>query len=48
MMTLKEKKETALKDYKVARKNYLENMSNDNWIKFCDAKTNCMKLGIRI
>ena len=41
-------KETALREYKEAKKNYLENMTNDNWVKFCDAKTNCMKLGIRI
>ena len=41
-------KETALKEYKEAKKNYLENMTNDNWVKFCDAKINCMKLGIRI
>ena len=41
-------KETALREYKEAKKNYLENMTNENWLKFCDAKTNCMKLGIRI
>ena len=41
-------KETALREYKEAKKNYLENMTNDNWVKFCDAKTTCMKLGIRI
>ena len=41
-------KETALREYKEAKKNYLENMSNNNWVKFCDAKTTCMKLGIRI
>lgn len=41
-------KEEALKIYKEAKKAYLENMTNENWIKFCDAKTNCMKLGVRI
>ena len=41
-------KETVLREYKEAKKNYLENMSNVNWVKFCDAKTNCMKLGIII
>lgn len=41
-------KETALNNYKEAKKNYLENRTNENWIAFCDAKTNCMRLGIRI
>ena len=41
-------KEIALREYKEAKKNYLENMTNENWVKFCDAKTTCMKLGIRI
>ena len=41
-------KDEALKIYKEAKKKYLENMSNENWIDFCNAKSNCMKLGIRI
>ena len=41
-------KETALKDYKEAKKKYLENPTKENWIAFCDAKSVCMRLGIRI
>ena len=41
-------KETALKDYKEAKKKYLDNPTKENWISFCDAKSVCMKLGIRI
>lgn len=41
-------KETALKNYKEAKKAYLENMSNDNWKVFCEAKRICMMLGVRI
>ena len=45
---MKNDKETALKNYKEAKKSYLENMTNDNWKAFCVAKRNCMLLGIRI
>ena len=41
-------KEKALQIYKEAKKEYLENRTNENWISFCDAKTNCMRLGARI
>lgn len=41
-------KEKALKNYKEAKENYLKNRTNQNWIKFCDAKRNCMLLGVRI
>lgn len=41
-------KEIALREYKEAKKNYLENMTKESFIKFCDAKTNCMRLGVRI
>lgn len=41
-------KETALNNYKEAKKAYLENRTNENWIAFCEAKTNCMRLGVRI
>ena len=41
-------KEIALREYKEAKKKYLENMTNENWKKFCNAKTNCMRLGARI
>lgn len=41
-------KEEALNNYKEAKKAYLENRTNENWITFCSAKTNCMRLGVRI
>lgn len=47
-MTLKEKKEIALKEYKSTKAAYLQDMTNENWIAFCDAKRVCMLLGVRI
>lgn len=41
-------KEEALKLYKEAKKKYLEDMSNENWVEFCNAKVVCMRLGVRI
>ena len=41
-------KEEALKIYKEAKKKYLEDMSNENWIEFCKAERICMLLGVRI
>lgn len=41
-------KEEALRNYKEAKKAYIENRTNENWIKFCEAKSNCMRLGVRI
>lgn len=41
-------KEKTLNLYKEAKQRYLENRTNENWIAFCNAKTNCMRLGIRI
>lgn len=48
MGNLIEKKNEALETYKEAKKNYLENRNNENWERFCDAKRNCMLLGVRI
>ena len=45
---LQENKADALNTYKAAKAAYLENMNNKNWISFCDAKVNCIRLGIRI
>lgn len=45
---LEQKKTEALKRYKKAKEIYLNNMSKENWIKFCDAKADCMRLGVRI
>ena len=41
-------KEEALKIYKEAKKKYLEDMSNENWVEFCNAEVVCMRLGVRI
>ena len=41
-------KNDALMNYKEAKSNYLNNGSNENWIMFCNAKRECMLLGIRI
>ena len=41
-------KEEALRIYKEAKEKYLSDMTDANWIAFCKAKTNCMKLGVRI
>lgn len=41
-------KDLALNNYKERKKAYLENMTNENWLLYCDAKTVCMRLGIRI
>lgn len=48
MSTLEIKKEKALNIYKEAKKAYLEDMTNENWIAFCEAKRTCMLLGVRI
>ena len=45
---MREIKNNALNKYREARKAYLENKTNDNWIKFCNAKRECMLLGIRL
>lgn len=41
-------KEEVKKQYKTTKENYLNNRTNENWIKFCEAKRNCMLLGIII
>lgn len=41
-------KEEALRNYKETKKAYIDNSTKENWIAFCNAKTNCMRLGIRI
>lgn len=38
----------ALEAYKEAKKRYLENMTEENWIAFCEAERLCMRLGVRI
>lgn len=47
-MTLTEKKELAKEAYKAAKAKYLETMSKQDWVAFCDAKKACMLLGVII
>ena len=46
--TLEAQKIEALETYKNAKKRYLETLSQSDWIAFCNAKRNCMLLGVRI
>lgn len=48
MRNLTEQKQDALEQFKLAKQNYLENMTNENWIKYCDAARACKLLGVRI
>ena len=49
MKDLKERKEIALAEYKKAKAEYSADFKNqDKFKKFCDAKRNCMLLGVRI
>lgn len=48
MTNLQSNKTNALEAYKVAKKAYLEDRTNENWIAFCEAKRVCMRLGVRI
>ena len=48
MKTLEEKKEIARSEYKEARTACLEDMSKENWQRFCEAQSNCMRLGVLI
>lgn len=45
---LKDKMAAAKEAYKAAKENYIKNRTTENWIKFCDAKKECMLLGVRI
>ena len=46
-MSLNEQKARAMETYKAAKAKYMESMSKEDWKTFCDAKTVCMKLGVR-
>ena len=48
MMNLQESKKNTVQADKEAKNNYLQNMTPENWRAFCDAKINCMKLGVII
>lgn len=48
MKKIEEQKMDALAIYKEAKKAYLTESSNENWINFCNAKKACMMLGVRI
>lgn len=47
-MTLIEQKAIALKKYKEARQNVLDDYNARTWKSFCDAMRNCKLLGVRI
>lgn len=46
MLELDKKK--ALENYKEAKKQYLQNMTSENWVIYCETKKACMLLGVRI
>ena len=41
-------KEQALREYKEAREQVLADYNENTWKAFCEAKLNCMRLGVRI
>lgn len=41
-------REQATTEYKRAKAEVKENYNETTWKAFCDAKANCMRLGIRI
>ena len=41
-------KKQALDDYREAKKNWQNNMTDENWRKFCDARRVCKLLGCLI
>lgn len=45
---LNSRKMEAIEAYKEAKRAYKEDMSDENWIRFCNAKRACMLLGCRI
>ena len=45
---LQERKNDALKFYQLAKEEYLQNRTAENWLNFCDRKADCMRLGVRI
>lgn len=47
-MTLSEQKVNALEKYKETKALYLSNATKENRVKFCNAKRECMLLGVRV
>ena len=47
-MIQKTDKKVALNEYKKAKAEVIKNYTFENWKKYCDAKRECMLLGIRI
>lgn len=41
-------KAIALQNYKETKAAYKANMNSENWVRFCEAKTTCRLLGVRI
>lgn len=44
-MDLNTRKQNALEQYKKARTEYLETLTKESWIRFCDCKRECRLLG---
>lgn len=47
-MTLNKKKAEAKAKYIAAKARYMETMDKADWVAFCEAKRECMLLGVRI
>ena len=47
-MTLNEKKAEAKSKYIASKARYMETMDKADWIAFCEAKRECMLLGVKI
>lgn len=45
---LQQEKTDALNAYKTAKATYLKDPNYANWLTFCDTKSICMRLGVRI
>ena len=45
---LQTRKNDALKLYQLAKAQYLQDKTAENWRNFCDRKADCMRLGVRI
>lgn len=47
-MTIEERKTEARRNYKARRETWKQDPTTDNWRRFCNAKRECMMLGVRI
>lgn len=47
-MTIDERKTKIKMIYSESKEAYRQSPTNENWKRFCEAKRNCMLLGVRI